>query len=145
MAVLSPTAIPAPGRSSLADLLPGPWTPASTGSPARRISGVTALVLALMAAFLLTLVASAVASTASEGAAGQVRGTVSSAAQPAESAAFPAWTVRPGDTLWSVAQEVAPGADPRAVVLQLRVLNGLSPHHVLQAGQVLQVPGQAAH
>jgi LysM repeat protein len=58
----------------------------------------------------------------------------------AESAAYPAWTVAPGDTLWSIARTVAPEADPRAVVLQLQVLNAFGPDHVLQVGEVLQMP-----
>lgn len=58
----------------------------------------------------------------------------------AESVAYPAWTVQPGDTLWSIAVAARPTADPRAVVLQLRVVNDLPPSHVLQVGEVLQVP-----
>lgn len=59
---------------------------------------------------------------------------------PVESAAYPAWTVGPGDSLWSIARATAPGADPRATVQVLRTLNGLSPQHVLQVGEVLQLP-----
>lgn len=35
-------------------------------------------------------------------------------------------TVRPGDTLWSIAQRIAPGRDPRAAVDDLRRINGLT-------------------
>lgn len=48
-------------------------------------------------------------------------------------------TVRPGDTLWSIARAVAPGHDPRKVVEQLQRLNGL-PGGGLQAGQQLLLP-----
>lgn len=44
-----------------------------------------------------------------------------------------------GDTLWQIAAEVAPTADPSETVARLRAANGLgvAPLH---AGQVLQVP-----
>lgn len=48
-------------------------------------------------------------------------------------------TVRPGETLWSVARRVAPAHDTRAVVSQLRTLNQLRDGAV-QAGQQLLVP-----
>jgi LysM repeat protein len=71
---------------------------------------------------------------------------VSVSAEPrvaaAESAAYPAWTVAPSDTLWSIAQATAPGADPRATVEVLRALNGLADDHVLQVGEVLQIPAR---
>ena len=47
--------------------------------------------------------------------------------------------VAPGDTLWSVAQELAPGRDPRPVVEQLRRLNDLDGGG-LRAGQLLVLP-----
>lgn len=43
--------------------------------------------------------------------------------------------VQPGDSLWAIAQAVAPGADPRETVLRLRELNGL--------GTAVVVPGQS--
>jgi LysM repeat protein len=48
-------------------------------------------------------------------------------------------TVRPGDTLWSIASRVAPGADPRAEVASLQRVNhlagtGLVPGQVLSTG-----------
>ena len=48
-------------------------------------------------------------------------------------------TVHQGDTLWSVAQRVAPDRDPREIVFQLRRLNGLSGATLL-VGQQLLVP-----
>jgi len=47
-------------------------------------------------------------------------------------------TVRPGDTLWSIAGEVAPGRDPRQVVQRLREVNHLSTV-ALTPGQTLKV------
>ena len=48
-------------------------------------------------------------------------------------------TVQSGDTLWSIAQQADPNADPRAVIEQIRQLNGLD-GDVVAAGAVLKVP-----
>lgn len=48
-------------------------------------------------------------------------------------------TVQPGDSLWGIASEIDPGADPRALIAQIRELNGLS-QSGLVPGQVLVVP-----
>lgn len=48
-------------------------------------------------------------------------------------------TVRPGDTLWTIAISVDPAADPRDIVRELRSLNGLT-DSVLRPGQVLVLP-----
>ncbi len=47
--------------------------------------------------------------------------------------------VRPGQSLWSVAESADPDADPQSVVQQIIELNGLS-SDVIQAGQQLWVP-----
>ena len=47
--------------------------------------------------------------------------------------------VQPGQTLWGIATQVAPHADPRATIQQIIVLNHL-PSTGLQAGQSLAVP-----
>lgn len=47
-------------------------------------------------------------------------------------------TVQPGDTLWSIAGQVAPGHDPRRVVERLREVNQLSSVS-LTPGQTLKV------
>ena len=47
--------------------------------------------------------------------------------------------VQPGQTLWGIATQVAPHADPRATVQQIIVLNHL-PSTGLQAGETLAVP-----
>ena len=46
--------------------------------------------------------------------------------------------VQPGDTLWSIAADVAPDADVRITVDQLIALNGASP---IVPGQELVLPG----
>jgi LysM domain len=48
------------------------------------------------------------------------------------------YVVQPGDTLWSIARQVAPGRDPRPVVDALVEANDLNGG--LQAGQELSVP-----
>ena len=69
----------------------------------------------------------------------------SQAAVPGDGPARPALeqtVVMPGDTLWSIAREVAPHNDPREVVAQIRELNDLSGG--LVAGQQLLLPVAAA-
>jgi len=57
-------------------------------------------------------------------------------------AALQQTTVQPGDTLWSVAQRIAPDNDPRQVVAQIRRINHLH-SSALQAGQLLLLPTAA--
>jgi nucleoid-associated protein YgaU len=49
------------------------------------------------------------------------------------------YVVREGDTLWSIAETLAPGQDPRPVVDRLASVNGLDPS-LLVPGQTLVVP-----
>ena len=49
-----------------------------------------------------------------------------------------------GETLWQIAQRVAPAKDPRATVHAIEELNGLSSAAV-QAGQTLQVRPERRH
>ena len=48
------------------------------------------------------------------------------------------YTVKPGDTLWSIAHRIAPGQDPRPVVDELTADNHLQGS--LQAGQAIDLP-----
>lgn len=48
-------------------------------------------------------------------------------------------TVRPGETLWAIAERVRPDDDPRATIERIRDMNALD-SGVAQAGQVLLVP-----
>lgn len=48
-------------------------------------------------------------------------------------------TVQPGDTLWSIAQRVAPDLDPRSESEQIRQLNDLD-GDAITPGIVLEVP-----
>ncbi|HEX6337888.1 MAG TPA: LysM peptidoglycan-binding domain-containing protein [Jiangellaceae bacterium] len=56
---------------------------------------------------------------------------------PAETATV---TVKSGDTLWAVAGDVAPGADPRVTVEQIMELNGLRSAGDIHPGDLLVVP-----
>lgn len=66
--------------------------------------------------------------------------------EPARAVAGPAGpvitasvVVEHGDSLWVIAQRVAPASDPREVVHRMRELNGLR-SNLIQPGQVLLVP-----
>ena len=61
--------------------------------------------------------------------------------QPTAAAAprFEQATVRPGESLWSVAQRIAPEHDTREVVQQIQRLNDLDGAH-LRVGQLLLLP-----
>ena len=83
---------------------------------------VTVLVLVALSALLVAGAASVSART-------------TAAAEPATVEVV----VQPGQTLWELAEEVAPEADPREVVHAIRELNGLSGSSVLP-GQPLTVP-----
>ncbi len=61
----------------------------------------------------------------------------------ASDAEFATVTVLPGDTLWSIAESVAPGADPRDVVYAMSRLNVID-GGVLVPGQELAIPAQYA-
>lgn len=108
-------------------------TPARTPLHLTR-HGVVVLLLAAVAAGLLLL---AVARASAHGAAaGSSAG--SSAGGTGSMPVAGSVMVQPGDTLWSIAQRIAPQRDPRQVVDKLRSLNQL--HSVsLTPGQTLKV------
>jgi LysM repeat protein len=66
-------------------------------------------------------------------------GTVSMAGSVSTPVPVSYVTVEAGDTLWSIAGEVAPGADRRDTVAQMVELNAL-PGSVVRAGQQIAVP-----
>ena len=63
------------------------------------------------------------------------------AAGSVSTADFQTVTVLPGDTLWSIANTVAPTADPRDVIGEISRLNMLR-GGALQIGQELAIPAQ---
>jgi hypothetical protein len=48
--------------------------------------------------------------------------------------------VEPGQTLWDIAQKIAPGEDTRVVIAEIVDLNSLGSEGDLRAGQPLYVP-----
>lgn len=50
--------------------------------------------------------------------------------------------VQPGQTLWDIAKQVAPGQDPRTVIDEIVDLNALSSAGEIRAGQPLYVPAR---
>lgn len=100
---------------------PRPAGPSTRLTARGRLAVVAALVLLLFAAFSL----------------GRTGAQGSTELPPR--AQLEQTTVAPGDTLWAVAQRIAPGQDPRPVVDQIRRLNDLSGGS-LQAGQQLLLP-----
>jgi nucleoid-associated protein YgaU len=52
----------------------------------------------------------------------------------------PVYVVQPGDTLWSIATRLDPGADPRPLVDRLVAAHGSATLHV---GEVIRLPAEA--
>lgn len=57
---------------------------------------------------------------------------------------FETVTVMPGETLWSIAVEAAPGIDTRVVIDDIMSLNNLSTGFI-QAGSEIAIPAQYSH
>lgn len=66
--------------------------------------------------------------------------TSAEAGTTAASVQFETLTVHSGETLWEIAQELAPNDDPRDVIYELQTLNEIS--GAVQAGTTLLVPPQ---
>ncbi len=92
----------------------------------------------ILSGFVATLILSGPIAQGATSVADRVPAAAPAAAP--ESVAHPAYTVEAGDTLWALGQRWAPQTDPRATVAAIRELNGLSPEHQLQAGEVLMLP-----
>jgi hypothetical protein len=107
--------------------VPAARSPRTTRSTARLTSRGRALLMLGSALFLLLAVLVSGRFTAEAGSAG--RGA------PATSVVV----VQAGENLWQLARELAPSADPREVVTQIRALNGLGSAPV-EAGQAIVVP-----
>ncbi|WP_309066970.1 LysM peptidoglycan-binding domain-containing protein [Microbacterium sp.] len=70
-------------------------------------------------------------------------GSALASGEQAEPVVFETVTVLPGDTLWSIAAEAAPGVDPREVVEDIIRLNNL-PSGMVQAGSEIAIPVEYA-
>ena len=84
---------------------------------------VLGLILTLVVLFVWVLFGSGTADAAAD------------SASPATSVVV----VQPGENLWTIAQSVSPGSDPRDLVKRIRDMNGLGAEHVFP-GQSLIVP-----
>jgi LysM repeat protein len=89
---------------------------------------------------LALLVALPLAAAAVFGGIGAVGAT---ATDTAGTDSFSYVTVQQGESLWQLAQQVAPSADPRDVVADIARLNNLS-SGVIQPGQRIAIPAQYA-
>jgi len=141
---LQPTTVPpgpgGPPRPSLRVLEGGraPGRVAQRAVYRRRRLAAGALVAVVVVAFVLLATATlARVAGGSPSAAGELSPT-SAVASGAAGVAARSVVVQPGDTLWSIAAEVAPDADVRITVDQLIALNGSSP---IAPGQELVIPG----
>ena len=83
---------------------------------------------------IVTLTAAAIASTWAVPA---MRALGTDRAVPVSSTRY---VVRPGDTLWAIAERLSPGGDPRPLVDAIAGANGVDPGHLVP-GQTLLVPG----
>ncbi|MDQ0642134.1 LysM peptidoglycan-binding domain-containing protein [Microbacterium murale] len=70
-------------------------------------------------------------------------GSALASGEAVETTDFDTVTVMPGDTLWAIAEDVAPGEDPRTVISEIEKLNALGGGS-LQVGQQLAIPAEYA-
>lgn len=113
-----------------------PATPAATTRLRMTVRGRRALALLVATPVL------AAASLAGVGVLGDaLAGAVASSTTGA--ASFETVTVMPGQSLWQIAQTVAPAADPRDVIAEIEMLNGIG--GAIQPGEQLAIPSQYTH
>lgn len=130
-AVLVPSPrVPAPPIPAL--LVPARrMAPPSSKATPLRLTRRGRIVVAVMAALLVAGLSLAVA--------GAAQATGHSASSRGGSPNLTRVVVRPGQTLWSVAQNADPHADPRQIIQQIAQLNALT-SETLAVGQRLWVP-----
>jgi hypothetical protein len=104
----------------------------------RRATALALLATLLVAAYLLVgAVSTRLAGGGHPSAAAGATSPTSAVALRAAEVAATSWVVAPGDTLWSIAARIAPGADVRETVDRLVELNGSAP---IAVGQHLRLP-----
>ncbi|WP_434811795.1 LysM peptidoglycan-binding domain-containing protein [Microbacterium sp. bgisy189] len=111
------------------------------GSPAFRTVPSTRLRLTVRGRRVLAVLASLPAVVALSIAIVSGGGAIATSVDGAPAGAFEMVTVMPGDSLWAIAERVAPGADPRDVVDAIIRLNVLGSTQ-LEAGQSLAIPAE---
>ena len=106
--------------------------PSTPAPPAKHPVRLTrrGRVVVLLTLLVLLLVAFVLGRAGTSEAATHVPGTARTYSQT---------TVHQGESLWAVARRVAPGSDPRSLVLRIQELNHLDSGSV-QAGQQLLLP-----
>jgi len=105
----------------------------------RVVVSLVVLVVALAGFGMMSRGADAVVSTRYDRAAETVR-NAEVVGGPAAARRVETVVVRPGDTVWSIAERIAPDADPRAVVDRIRELNDDVELGALRVGDELAVP-----
>jgi nucleoid-associated protein YgaU len=123
---------PVPERAVLARAA-APTRPAPSARPATRSARLR---LTRRGRLLLVVLPSVLAATC--GLVAVAGPLVPAQADPATSRSV---VVGAGDTLWSIAERVAPNSDPRDVVARLEAANGL-PDATIQAGARLVLPAE---
>ena len=120
------TLVPTPTAAELERMVEG--RPAPSRPAALRLTRRGRLVV--VALFLATLFAG-----------GVLFGSTSTraTAEPGVAKDYQYLVVQPGQTLWGIAKQVAPGDDPRATIEAIRRLNGL-PDTGVEAGQRIALP-----
>jgi LysM repeat protein len=108
-------------------------TPARAVTPARRTAPVRLTRRGRLATTLVLLVAFLTGGVLLAG------GLATAGTEPGAAATAERVTVRPGETLWSIAQREVPGTDPRDTVEDILRLNHLDSVAV-EAGSVLLLP-----
>lgn len=103
---------------------------AAGSTPGLRLTARGRLVVGVVVAVLLAMVVAAAV---------LLGGGSASAGGQGGAAAVTYRVVMPGETLWGIATQVAPGADPRDVVAEIVELNGL-PGSSVAAGTRLALP-----
>lgn len=106
---------------------PGRPVPPTVPASGLRLTRRGRLVLVALVAFVVVVVALAGAAS------------VSAVTSAPEGPATATVVVAPGQTLWEVAEEVAPDEDPRDVIAAIAELNDL-PGSIVAPGQSLIVP-----
>lgn len=99
--------------------------------------GRVVLILLPLAALLATALLAIAPPTAQ--ASGSTGAALTQTETEAETDAGGSVTVRPGDTLWAIAERAAPGLDPRDGVFELEQVNRLA-DAAIRPGQVLHLP-----
>jgi hypothetical protein len=113
---------------------------ARPGGAQQRLAAQSGIRLTRRGRLLLTLVVGALVAVVAVLALGSPSaGAGAGAGQPLAATSYERVTVEPGQTLWALANEIAPSEDPREVVAQIMDLNAMSSSNV-QAGEVLLIP-----